>query len=113
MTRRLALAAVVLALSSGPAGAEGPNDPILMVGVGTLSCATWLNEPAQRLLSEQWILGFWTAMNAYSEPGGAVGQSTDQAGIVGEVRKDCQGQPSLKLMYATYKAYIRMQKAGT
>ena len=41
-----------------------------------------------------------------------VGHSTDQLGIIGEIRKVCRDRPSTSLIGATGEVYFRMQKAS-
>ena len=53
-----------------------------------------------------WVLGFWTGMNADAFK---VGSTSDARGIVGEVKLVCQAQPSTTLATATYETYQRLK----
>jgi hypothetical protein len=68
------------------------------MGAGAVSCATWLSTPTSKLQGESWILGFWTGSNWVALTVGAkriVGYSTDNLGIIGEVKKRCLKTPAL------------------
>lgn len=50
---------------------------------------------------------------ALSNPAaGRVGSSTDNAGVVGEVKLTCQSRPSLSLVAATLETYERFKSEG-
>lgn len=77
----------------------------MLVGFGNLSCATWLSTSANRQQGNDWLLGFWSGINGYGSPGGIVGHTTDSLGIISEVKKVCNNEPSLALIYATARTY--------
>jgi len=64
----------------------------------------------------EWIWGFWTGANAVSGASriadGKVGHSTDNLGIVGEVRKLCEAEPSIHLFAAAGRTFNRFRDAG-
>lgn len=101
----LALAAALL---TAPQGA--------LVFSGHQSCATWLSSPSSENAGSHWVLGFWSGKNmeaALSNPAaGRVGSSTDNAGVVGEVKLTCQSRPSLSLVAATLETYERFKSEG-
>jgi hypothetical protein len=86
------------------AWADGPD--ILVVGTGNLSCASWLSSHLIR--GTDWIGGYWTARNRDNAATHQVGITTDPEGIIGEVKKLCQDQPSLSLFQAVGLVYSDM-----
>lgn len=73
------------------------NVRVDILGAGAVSCATWLSTPTSELHGESWILGFWTGSNWVALTYGAernVGYSTDNLGLIGEVKKRCLNSPS-------------------
>ncbi len=113
MSRTLALASSAAFLTIAAASPPPANDdPVLILGKGTLTCATWLSSPADRREGNQWIWGFWTGLNAYGTPGGSVGHSTDHPGITAEVAKLCEAEPALLLLYATVRVYTQFEREG-
>ena len=56
---RLATAIVILSLVT-PAMAQETR-PTLMMGIGRLSCATWLADPYSENEGSAWLLGYWSA----------------------------------------------------
>ncbi len=110
MRRTLALAGSAAFLTVAAASPRSANDdPVLILGKGTLTCATWLASPADRREGNQWIWGFWTGINSYGTPGGSVGHSTDHLGITAEVAKVCEAEPSLLLLYASVRVYRQFE----
>lgn len=99
--RKIALITTLLLATTG-AHAEGA----WAVGRGNDSCATWLSSPANEIAGVDYILGFWTGLNIAAPTGShGVGFSTDNAGIVGEVRRICRLSPSSSLIVASMSAY--------
>jgi hypothetical protein len=82
------------------------------VGVGRLSCAYWLSSPEREAEGRAWALGFWTAYNAVNEVSHTVGANTDTEVILGEVKKVCVSEPSLGLVDAIVKIYVRFFRDG-
>ncbi len=83
---------------------------------GGISCATWLSSPSSEQTGREWLLGYWTGMNAAAARGGShnggVGESTDVNGIVGEVRLVCEQEPSRSLIAATQDVFLRFRREG-
>ena len=52
-------------LASPAAAATSPYDQVESIGVGTLTCALWLNTPSNQHYGDQWIFGFFTGINTY------------------------------------------------
>jgi hypothetical protein len=77
------------------------------VGIGRLSCAYWLSSPERKAEGRSWALGFWTAYNAVNEARHTVGANTDTEVIVGEVKRTCVSEPSLSLVGAVVRVYVR------
>ena len=91
---RLAITALSLAMLTIPSAAK---TGILDLGTGTESCAAWLATPYSESAGTSWILGFWTGANWGTQMGGGsgdVGSTTDNLGIIGEVKKRCMNSPS-------------------
>lgn len=84
-----------------------------MVFGGLDSCATWLSTSANENAGRHWILGFWSGKNMEAALAGGrmgrVGESTDGAGIVGEVKLACQAAPSKTLIAVTLETYERFK----
>lgn len=83
-----------------------PTKAFTLAGMGAESCATAFS-PAYESRTEDWVLGFFSGLNAAS--GKNVGQGTDAEGLVGEVRLACQSKPSAKMVEAALKAYRKME----
>ena len=75
-------------------------------GAGAISCARWLAEPGVDADVGQWILGYWTGLNAYAGPDHNVGRSTDNFGVVAAVRLECQRDPSRLISFATEVTHL-------
>ena len=91
------------------------NTLIRSYGLAGSSCATWLSSPTSVYGGSQWIFGFWSGLNqqtVFDGGQGSVGKSTDQAGIVAEVKKVCSEEPSSQLQDAAGKVFYRFQRLG-
>ena len=107
--KRIALFTGFSILSAGCALAQGTG--MQVYGSGTISCATYLNDRSARVNADGWLLGFWTGNNQAGETHN-VGKSTDSRGIVGEVAKACQDQPSVSLFETGKQVFDRLKKEG-
>jgi hypothetical protein len=105
---RTTVAAVLLALLAGPALSEERS--VWIIGVGGLSCASWMANPSMETEGSAWILGFWSGANMAKSAG--VGRSTDGAGIVERVKRACRDDPSLLLTKATSDLYLSFRDEG-
>jgi hypothetical protein len=47
----------------------------------------------------------WTALNVSASGNSLVGQSTDENGIIGEIRIACSAHPSMRIGQATTEVY--------
>ena len=103
---RLLLLNSFLLLSAERARAAGPPGESYYYGIGRLSCATWT--PATEGSEQNWLFGFWSALNETNPINKAVGSRTDGSGIVEEVRKVCRDDPSLDVGHATVRAYEKL-----
>ena len=106
---------IFLVIAYNPACAADLDAPIWSFGLGNVSCATWLSTPTNRIRGEQWVFGFWSGLNqasAFEGGDGAVGKSTDQPGIAGEVRKLCEEMPSKRLQDAAGTIFYRFKDSG-
>jgi hypothetical protein len=99
------IAALFLATGAAHAPAEESKVPVLVFGFGRGSCASWSKDQMQ---GDVWILGFWSGMNAAYTA--TTGENTEGPGILAEVRKVCQGKPSLSLSEASLQVYDRFQQ---
>lgn len=76
---------------------------------GQMSCAAWLADAGHRAIGEWWLLGFVSGANFGVPDHRVVGNSTDQFGVIGEVRLICQAEPSTTLIDATQRVYLRLR----
>ena len=93
---------------------QGSDSPILHVGSGNESCATWLATPLSENNAKDWIFGFWSGENLGIVANGLighVGHTTDALGIIGEVKKVCMNTPSESLATAVSEVFINFLKA--
>ena len=58
-----------------------------------------------------WVTGYFTGMNTAKYA--SVGQSTNTEGILGEVRFYCREHPSVSLIDAVQRVYVKIEKAET
>jgi hypothetical protein len=107
--------AMTLVFSAGAACADDHRTGITYFGAGDWSCATWLATPESEAIGNLWITGYWSGRNVAEVDTAKpedVGQSTDARGVVGEVKKLCQANPSAKLLIAADEVYLRFLKEG-
>ena len=104
---------VILLGAPATAHAETTEPTIRIMGLGAGSCATWLQNPTTKIRGEEWVLGFLSGANVYSSKAGhsgMVSHSTDPAGLIAEVKKFCDREPSNSLLNAAGSVYFRFQK---
>lgn len=77
---------------------------------GTQSCGAWLATPDSETEGRWWLAGFWTGRNMQNGSNGRVGSSTDSEGVIGEIKRVCQAQPSLLLITAAGQVYVQMDR---
>lgn len=106
--RRLLL--IVAVVGAGLSSAQPAAAEFLDFGAGNVSCATSLF-PQYDVSTESWIAGFWSGLNYFSVKS-RTGLSSDEAGIVAEVRLYCRSHPSLKLLESVEYVYHDMMVAG-
>jgi len=113
MAIRFAICALCTAAVFSEADAASQQKPItaLVLGTGFQSCANWLSTPEYERDGNEWILGYWSAVNLLNENHG-VGRNTEGPGIIGEVRKVCVAEPSTRLSDAVARVYRNLAKAG-
>jgi hypothetical protein len=108
--KHLLLGAVMLAIPFlSPPPPNDSNRSIWTIG-GTESCAAWLATPASETEGRWWIAGFWSGRNMQNGPNGRVGSSSDSEGIIGEIKRVCQAEPSLLLISAAGRVYVAMDR---
>jgi hypothetical protein len=107
VTRAWVLLFVALGLSAAKA-----QTAMYAVGAGRLSCGYWLSSPEHEADGRSWALGFWTAYNAVNEASHMVGAKADTDAIFGEVKKICVAEPSLGLVDAVVRVYVRFLQDG-
>jgi hypothetical protein len=56
-------------------------------------------------VGQQWIGGFWSGLNLFSNTDRRVGHAVDIDDIFGEIQKVCTEHPSMTLREATYRVY--------
>jgi len=106
----LGLGALLLAipfLSPAPQNDQGRS--VWTIG-GTQSCAAWLATPESEAEGIWWIAGFWSGRNMQNGPNGRVGSSSDSEGIIGEIKRVCQAEPSLLLINVAGRVYVEMDR---
>jgi hypothetical protein len=81
-------------------------------GIGQMSCAYWLSLPTREHEGEDWILGYWSAVNAVNTANHLVGSHSDAEAIFGEIKKICGAEPSTKLASAVARVYDQFQNDG-
>lgn len=91
--------------------AIGQEASFLSMGIGRLSCATWLQSQASEAEGSAWLLGFWTGMNANGD-NHKVGLSTDALGVIGEVKLRCQTNPSTPVIAVASGLFTEFDQAG-
>ena len=111
IVHRLACLAMLTLSTASASAATSPYDQVASLGVGTLSCALWLRTPTNEHIGAQWIYGFFTGINTYGTRRGSVG-AMDHQEVVEEVRRLCQGKPSLQLQSAAGRAYNLLLMQG-
>ena len=108
MKRKIVLAAALLNFSTQAFGKA------TLFGKGATSCATAMN-PQTKMESRAWVLGFWSGLNSAASmdrKNGAVGDSTDALGVIGEVELECANNPSQVLAQAVFNVYARLRQMG-
>ena len=83
-----------------------PCNGAVVQGVGASSCATAF-APERKFELGPWVWGFWSGMNAATNS--SVGESTDPAGVLGEVELFCRDHPSQTLAQAAFTTYLRLR----
>ena len=106
---RAGLAILLVALGIGAADAQ---TEMYSLGIGRLTCAYWLSTPEREAEGKSWALGFWTAYNAVNDVDHTVGVKAKTEDIFGEVKKICVSEPSLGLVDAVVRVYIRFFQGG-
>ena len=105
----LALGALLLASPFQAATPQADGRSIWTIG-GTQSCAAWLSTPTSETEGRWWIVGFWSGRNMQNASNGRVGSSTDSEGIIGEIKRVCEMEPSLLLINAAGRVYVEMDR---
>lgn len=108
MMWRLLAAGTAIGAALNAATAE----PVLIqfFGIGSRSCAHWQSTPSRQIAGSNWIFGYWTGTNVASLSNSPVGESTDGEGLLAEVKKVCDAQPSMRLMDAVSAVYYKTAK---
>lgn len=80
------------------------NVEVDVLGAGNFSCASAFS-PEYYDQTFAWIMGYWTGVGMAR--GARSPLQTDGAGVVGEVKKLCNENPSMRLVEANSKTYLR------
>ncbi len=118
--RRLALTKIacvaVLCLGSsvgmGAPPEHGPwekyqsDQRVWLAGIGLKSCAAAFESEGISNSSAHWALGFWSGYNTASKS--MAGMHTDPAGIMGEIKLECEKSPSSTLINAIITVHKRL-----
>jgi hypothetical protein len=77
-----------MAMTTGPS--QGQEVTLLSLGkLGGLSCFVWQSTTDRREDGENWLVGYWTALNALAAKAGRPQSDLDRAGIIAEVTRTC------------------------
>ena len=108
---RLSITILSLAMLAIPSAAENGN--YIVRGTGTESCAAWLATTYSETAGADWVLGFWTGVSVgvREGKGGKVGSTTDNLGIIGEIKKRCMTSPSAQLERTALDVFVEFLKA--
>lgn len=74
-----------------------------------LSCAAAFSGPIENSRPSAWILGYWSGLNVGAHANS--GRGVDTAGILGEVKLDCDQHPSTNLVQSVWGTWARLRKA--
>lgn len=110
---RISSFVILLAMLTTPSMAKMAL--ITQFGIGNKSCATWLATSSSEAEGEIWIWGFWSGANfgtSAAGANGATGNSTDSAGIAGEVKKRCMNMPARSLSETAVEVFNEFLAAG-
>lgn len=97
---------IALALASAPPSPFRENVPIDVYGAGGNSCAFGFKNNVNYEETFDWIMGYWTGLQAGS--GVRISPALDGYGIAEEVSKLCRDNPSMTIMEATNKTYLKL-----
>jgi|ERR1700730_8191266 hypothetical protein len=100
---------ILIVASLALVGAAQAQNQFLF-GIGGKSCAFWLSNAGYKEQGKTWIYGYWSGLNAASQTNRMVGQNTDSDGIIGEIQKVCEAEPSMALITATDRVYRKLSK---
>ncbi|HEX3972536.1 MAG TPA: hypothetical protein VHX19_14495, partial [Stellaceae bacterium] len=81
-----------------------------LLGQGLHSCANWLSRPEYYRDGEQWILGYWSALNVSGSS--AIGSHSDGEAIIAEIKLICVAEPSTGLTTAIDRVYENFRQRG-
>jgi hypothetical protein len=84
------------------------TQPTVAFGIGRLSCASWLNNPAEYADGAGWILGYWTGLNVYNPDSHTVGRLTNGTNILTEVELLCRRRPAVTIIEVEAEVYERV-----
>jgi hypothetical protein len=101
---------LVLLLAVGEAHASD-TQPFYVMGIGRVSCASWLSDRNSEVEGNAWILGFWSGGNFYSDDHG-VGANTDPMGVLATIKKNCLDAPADSLIAVTAKTFKAFANEG-
>jgi len=74
------------------------------------SCDTWLSGERNRMLGNEWALGFWTGHNAGSPDSRMVGQTASREQILAAVEVACRENLTRPLADAVSRTYVRFKR---
>jgi hypothetical protein len=110
MRSRTVTAIATIAIAS-MAFAEDATVPVLLSGIGRLSCKNWKSTPALENEGNTWLLGFWTALNYVAATADQQQVQIRGQAIVSEVAKTCARNPSETLATAAWETFFEQRKA--
>lgn len=84
--------------------------PVLLSGIGRLSCAHWQSTLTRQAEGSAWLLGFWTALNFVAGEDGRPQSDFDSAAVISEVSKTCVERPSKPLANAGWETFFALTK---
>ena len=75
-------------------------------------CGKWLSTPQNEKNGEQWVLGYWTALNVANVENHVVGSRSDKAAILREIKNLCLADRSTQLVDVINVVYFQFQQSG-
>jgi hypothetical protein len=107
MRRQLILPTLLMAATIVPA--HGREMTLLSLGkLGRLSCFVWQSTSDRQATGEDWLFGYWTALNDIAAKRGRPQSRLGRAAVVAEVTKTCARNPSQIFAEAASDTFLEL-----